>query len=615
MALNKIALDSNKNIIYNPKPLAIRQGEKGIVLYVVLTSNAIRVNAARNLVLGFEATKPDGTIVLDDNQNNFAKNDNGFTYTLHPNCFQAVGNIKAHFVLKQVGGVVDTTSDFSIKVLPATGKDLISSDYISAAETIVEESKKKLQQVIDVVTTATNQINLTKTNLTGDVSKFLSDTKTSVNSNVKTLTDNLNQLKNTFDSNIKSVQGVFESNKKNIDDWFLEEQSKLLKQKQSIDSEWSAKKAEKDKDWQSLKNGYDTKINDLKDDFNTSKSAFESWLNKTQSDMSIKQKNIDSEWSAKKAEKDNDWLKLKASYDSKINGLTTQYQVSVDQQKKQLSDDLASFKTQLKSQLDSTQSTINQLKNTDVPSLSKKLDDIKKNVDNLDLSTIYDKKTVDQKTLAMKNQAVNEVKELTDTKATFKMLTPTEAEELDISKSTEMGTFYALADPNIKGLTFGLGDGETQQIFGYMRKLKTNDLIYNHTGNLKDPTANSKGNFFNINLPSYELSDVSGIAFNFMSASGKGYNISDEMFDWLYPDAYKFKLNGKNYIKISKDDLFTGSTLKFKTKKMNAYSGSTLIFSEGERYTTIEIFENKIKVTFDGASESVGLILGEVITY
>ncbi|MGX4645699.1 BppU family phage baseplate upper protein [Holzapfeliella sp. JNUCC 80] len=341
MALNQIALDSNKNIIYNPKPLAIRQGEKGVTLPVVLTAKNIGVKDLISVNLNFEATKPDGKIILDENQDHFTKSDGYFEYVLPAEVYQAVGEVKGHFILKYNDDVIDTTSDFSIKVLSRTGQDEKSSDYISAAETIVEESRKKLQQIIDVVITATDQVDLTKSNLTGDVSKFLSDTQTTVNSNIKTLTDNLNQLKNTFNSNITSAEGVFKSKKSEIDDWFTAKQVDYTAQKQFIDSEWSAKKAEKD----------------------------------------------------------NDWLKLKASYDNKISSLTNQYQQSVDAQKQQLSDDLSSFKSQLKSQLDSTQSTINQLKNTDVPAISKKLDSIRADIDKIDLDSVK-KKADDAYTIA-----------------------------------------------------------------------------------------------------------------------------------------------------------------------------------------------------------------------
>ncbi|MEJ6349018.1 BppU family phage baseplate upper protein [Holzapfeliella sp. He02] len=490
MALNLMPLDSNKTVIYNTKSQTVRQGEKGIVLPVVLTSKNIGVKDLANINLNFEATKPDGKIVLDENQDHFTKSDGYFEYTLPAEVYQATGEVKGHFILKYNDNVIDTTSDFSIKVLSRTGQDEKSSDYISAAETIVEESRQKLQQIIDVVTTATDQVDLTKSNLTSDMAKFLSDTKTSVNSNIKTLTDNLNTLKNTFNSNITSAEGVFNSKKSEIDDWFTKSQRDYTSQKQSIDSEWSAKKAEKD----------------------------------------------------------SDWLKLKASYDNKITGLTNQYQASVDQQKKQLSDDLATFKSQLKSQLDSTQSTINQLKNSDVPAISKKLDEIRADIERIDLDSVkrkaddayamaqsasdsvsgkadkgelnalsgkvdgkasqndlnnlsgrvttaesdirglknskpdlsgyYQKAEVDNKDLAFKNMAVAEAKTYTDSKSSLEILTEDQAQKMSDSKTAKLGTFYAMNSGGIQGLALGDVDGSFSTVMGYMVALPDGTMLF-----------------------------------------------------------------------------------------------------------------------------------------
>lgn len=157
MALDKIFLDTNKNAPFNPVKVTIREGDANEVLPVQLSKNFTEYNLT-SATINFEANKPDGKVVLDKQSANFTgKTATGlFYYKLPPELFQASGAITtAYFTI----GNRESTSNFQIAVLRKAGSALASDNYITDAETIVENLRSQVTGADELLTAGRTKIN------------------------------------------------------------------------------------------------------------------------------------------------------------------------------------------------------------------------------------------------------------------------------------------------------------------------------------------------------------------------------------------------------------------------------------------------------------------------
>ncbi|MEJ6348777.1 BppU family phage baseplate upper protein [Holzapfeliella sp. He02] len=187
-----------------------------------------------------------------------------------------------------------------------------------------------------------------------------------------------------------------------INDAMLSYQSALKELSDKAPADWQKQQEDFERRFKEFRNQLDQNAANLltstDDKFKAKQREIADWFNRAQNDLQSRKTEWDtfkrqsqSDKTAQEKQFRSEFDDLKADYETKKSNLLSDYKKEFDAQKKQLSDDLATFKLQLKSQLDSTQSTINQLKNADVPAISKKLDDIRADIEKIDLDSVKKK--------------------------------------------------------------------------------------------------------------------------------------------------------------------------------------------------------------------------------
>lgn len=187
-----------------------------------------------------------------------------------------------------------------------------------------------------------------------------------------------------------------------INDTMLSYQSALKELSDKAPADWQKQQEDFERRFKEFRNQLDQNAANLltstDDKFKAKQREIADWFNNAQNDLQSRKTEWDtfkrqsqSEKTAQEQQFRSEFDNLKSDYETKKANLLSDYKKEFDTQKKQLSDDLSNFKSQLKSQLDNTQSTINQLKNSDIPAISKKLDDVRADIEKIDLSSVKKK--------------------------------------------------------------------------------------------------------------------------------------------------------------------------------------------------------------------------------
>ena len=146
MSLQTLTLDLAKITAYTPQTPTIRQNDAGESLPIILGRGGESIDLTKSVVTLY-LEKSSGKIIQvssDSAPEAWTINDDGtMSVVLPPETYQAHGDIKVGYLRIKTGDLVESTSSFSIRVLPAKGSPEADDSYISDAAKIVGDIKSK----------------------------------------------------------------------------------------------------------------------------------------------------------------------------------------------------------------------------------------------------------------------------------------------------------------------------------------------------------------------------------------------------------------------------------------------------------------------------------------
>ncbi len=128
-------------------PLFASRGDKGIPLKVLINSGG-NAQSMTGWTAQFNMAKPSGhEIIVDDNQANYQMTDTGFTYTMPEQAYQVSGKTTFNFTLTSPDGVQDSTEMVDFTILPTPTDQLVNSSYIPQIDKVLEAAKETYNEV------------------------------------------------------------------------------------------------------------------------------------------------------------------------------------------------------------------------------------------------------------------------------------------------------------------------------------------------------------------------------------------------------------------------------------------------------------------------------------
>lgn len=158
---NNLNLTTNKNTIKYSN-LVLRKSEKGLTLHAtLLDENSNPINLTGKSVT-FSERKPGDKFVIDTNVHIDEPVGGKISYQLNQQCFAATG--RAWFEILDAGGnIIDSTQDFVLEVKDATAASIANTNYVSAAQELVDKTNDLYQAAMSLKqqfeTNTTNAIN------------------------------------------------------------------------------------------------------------------------------------------------------------------------------------------------------------------------------------------------------------------------------------------------------------------------------------------------------------------------------------------------------------------------------------------------------------------------
>ena len=202
MSLAVINLPTNKTeSIVSDHVRKIGQGEKGLMLEVIVMDADSSGYDLTNKIITFSENKVGGKIVVDSAKENFERlNDTAgrFRYKLADAVYAASG--EAWFSIStQSGDVIDTTKSFNIDVIEDASIHINNDNYVSTLTALETHYKSIIQR--------------TEENNAALLAKFNQQIKDAVdtgNSNIQKVIDAANQLISNWNAQISNEQQAFE---------------------------------------------------------------------------------------------------------------------------------------------------------------------------------------------------------------------------------------------------------------------------------------------------------------------------------------------------------------------------------------------------------------------
>lgn len=336
-----LALDVQKMQTWIAPSKLMYQGDQGYNQPFRLTNgwNAYDISPEN---LCFSASKPDGQIIEVENEpDRFVEKEGVWYFKLPDEVTQAVGFVTCFFYVKDsTNGISASTTKFSYSIEAKFNDEERSTSYVS----ILERLQHIFETYVENAKTEVNKLNLANDQYQTRLTAMLNEFQNQVN---KWIIDKKNEVDNTFNER----KTLFD----NLD-------SQLQSKYNGFVKNWSDQITNQQETWQS-------NLNKANDAANSQRSQFAKSFNE--------QKNsFNNNYEQFKATALTDLVKKR---DEKLKEIDNDWAVK----KNSLQNDINSFKEQLTNQLSEIVGTVNNLKNTELPNLTERLELTKREVEDL----------------------------------------------------------------------------------------------------------------------------------------------------------------------------------------------------------------------------------------
>lgn len=173
---SNLTLTTNKSTI-KYSSLILRKSEKGLTLTSTLLdedSNPINLNGK---TVQFSERKIGDKFVIDTNVKITNATEGKISYQLNQQCFSATG--RAWFeIIDNGGNVINSTQDFVLEVKDATAASISNTNYVSAAQELVNRTNDLYQAALKLK----SQFETTTTNTINDANNEASQQRNDINS-------------------------------------------------------------------------------------------------------------------------------------------------------------------------------------------------------------------------------------------------------------------------------------------------------------------------------------------------------------------------------------------------------------------------------------------------
>lgn len=206
--VNKLSLDVSKNESAINEIVRLRQGDKQSHTIEANVTNHQKAYNLTDLSVEFQATKPDGHVVID---NATIKNasDGIISYRINNEVTAAAGKMAGYFTIKNGSNVVDSTTSFNIIVEPAVSVNSVSGTYISTVDELISTLRQQVdtfkQESNTKIDNVQNEINTLNTTLTSAVSSAKDTATKAVIADLQTKLDKLLEQANGTKQNIDTL--------------------------------------------------------------------------------------------------------------------------------------------------------------------------------------------------------------------------------------------------------------------------------------------------------------------------------------------------------------------------------------------------------------------------
>lgn len=192
--VNKLSLDVSKNESAINEIVRLRQGDKQSHTIEANVTNHQKAYNLTDLSVEFQATKPDGQVVID---NATIKDASGgiISYRINNEVTAAAGKMTGYFTIKNGSNVVDSTASFNIIVEPSVSVNSVSGTYISTVDELISTLRQQVdtfkQESNTKIDNVQNEINTLNTTLTSAVSSAKDTATKAVIADLQTKLDKL----------------------------------------------------------------------------------------------------------------------------------------------------------------------------------------------------------------------------------------------------------------------------------------------------------------------------------------------------------------------------------------------------------------------------------------
>lgn len=206
--VNKLSLDVSKNESAINEIVRLRQGDKQSHTIEAIVTNHQKAYNLTDLSVEFQATKPDGQVVID---NATIKDASGgiISYRINNEVTAAAGKMTGYFTIKNGSNVVDSTASFNIIVEPSVSVNSVSGTYISTVDELISTLRQQVdtfkQESNTKIDNVQNEINTLNTTLTSAVSSAKDTATKAVIADLQTKLDKLLEQANGTKQNIDTL--------------------------------------------------------------------------------------------------------------------------------------------------------------------------------------------------------------------------------------------------------------------------------------------------------------------------------------------------------------------------------------------------------------------------